>query len=752
MPHLVVEASRGSLEKTIFTLPFDLDGSGKPTDILAPPKAIRRTLYTPQSTIRVQIIIEKLQLQAVPGSSQCSLNLNFDESSVEVLSANQSEGLLGGTISIPFALGFAAASVPGGSQIAQLVADFSNTQVGFSFDDSSKARLVAKVGSAMESVAETAIIEALTALFSSFGVQPFGLNFNLNPGMASENLLTVDALPTVVWLDAETVALSLEYAPEPTPFQPVLFLPGGDPAAFGLRMSNDGFQRTVRNPAVRKLAHDMLSDRLLDGFVQQVYTGRGGTGGATDQDRAEGQQRLDNYLKTPQGLADIANETPAPTGNGKLRKHIAHVPDPFSDFDVEIPNLDLWLGVDRIEGSGRATGVINGFGFTADVRFRARPVLITTPQLAIEMQDLQIDDPQISIDLPPLLNASLGILVAVIAGPVFGAIVAFLLSSIISTLVEAIIPSNLGSKVPLPGPQPVTSLPRGVDLISLTVVPDYLQILGEWYVFIRDPRPFWPTISIVDTVSVKQVAHPTPGTAWFGCLGALGVIMDSVPGSGSPFEYMHRSWQSLVTASLQTNDVPLPLTRFPCTIAIGYHSPEEYHSPVISVPAQPLVPGSLTVTSDVWRPEPPLRGQVVSETFTIDVAQIAEDSFTLSIPLLGCILIGLETKSIDAEGTAWDTSVQIDVVNETVLFGLDFDDFTKKCASHHRDYARYKTPSIFDKVWVPPDVYKHFVQEAIRTEQPGVTFAINSLIEAGGQKALQLMLAPSQSRRESGRG
>jgi hypothetical protein len=143
---------------------------------------------------------------------------------------------------------------------------------------------------------------------------------------------------------------------------------------------------------------------------------------------------------------------------------------------------------------------------------------------------------------------------------------------------------------------------------------------------------------------------------------------------------------------------------------------------------------------------------VVSETFTIEVAQTAEDTFTLSIPLLGCILIVLETKSVDAAGTAWDTSVQIDVVNETVLFGFDFDDFTKKCASHRRDFARYKTPSIFDKVWVPQDVYQHFVQEAIRTEQPGITFAINALIEAGGEKALQLILAPSLSRRESGGG
>ena len=477
--------------------------------------------------------------------------------------------------------------------------------------------------------------------------------------------------------------------------------------------------------------------------------GAAATGGPSDQDRAEGQKRLDDYLKTPQGLADLANETPAPTGNGKLHKHITKVPDPFSDFDVEIPNLDLWLGTDRIEGSGRATGEVNGIGFTADIRFRARPVLVTTPRLAIEMQDLQIDDPNISISLPAWLEWASGILVSIFAGPVFGAIVGFLLSSVISSMAEAFIPSNLGSEVPLPDPQPVAGLPTGVDLLSLAVVPDHLQILGAWYVFIRDPRPFWPIIRIVDAVSVKPAAHETAGTAWFGCLGALGVLMDSVPGSGTPFEYIHHSWQSLVTASLVTNSVPLPLTRFPWTIAIGYHSPEEYHSPIISVPAQPLVPGSLTVTSDVWRPEPPLRGQVASETFTIVVVKTAEDIFTLSVPSQsGCILIELETKSIDAAGNQWDTVVQIDVVNETVAFGSDFDDFAKQCGSRHVDFSRYKTPSILDKVWNPPDVYQRFVQEGIRTQQPGMTSTINSLIEAGGQKVLQLILAPSTARGE----
>jgi hypothetical protein len=83
MPHLIVEASRGSLERVLLKIPVDLDGSGKPLDILAPPKAIKRTIPTPVSTVRIQIVVQSVQLQAVPGSAQSILRLSFDEGSVE---------------------------------------------------------------------------------------------------------------------------------------------------------------------------------------------------------------------------------------------------------------------------------------------------------------------------------------------------------------------------------------------------------------------------------------------------------------------------------------------------------------------------------------------------------------------------------------------------------------------------------------------------------------------------------------------
>ena len=285
---------------------------------------------------------------------------------------------------------------------------------------------------------------------------------DLTPGVPSEQLLTAEALPSV---DGSTpfarpvVALRRGAHASAVPSNAVF--PAGRPAAFGLRLSSDGFQRAVRNPAIRRLARDRLSSRLIDRFVRDAYVKRGGTGPITKQDREDGKNLRCAFLDTPQGLLDLANETPAPVGSGSFAIASRRCPT-LSDFDIEVPELDLWLGNDRIEGRARVTGEVNGFGFTAHLRFRGRPVLVQQP-LSIEIQNVEIDDPDIEIELPAWLEWAFGALVGVFAGPIAGMIAGFLFSSIIASLVEAFIPSDLGSKLPpLPGQR--ATPPRGSPL------------------------------------------------------------------------------------------------------------------------------------------------------------------------------------------------------------------------------------------------------------------------------------------------
>ncbi len=750
MPHLILEVARHAVEQRLLGMPIEVDPiNGDPVDILDPPAPIRRTTVTSFGTVRIQLIIRTVSLGAVTGSAQSVVKLGFDDGSIEALSLGLAVGLLGGQISIPFGLITRAASVEPDKQIAELCADFNLTNVDFALDDPSYERLANAIGTIAAQWVVSVIGGVLTTQFRQMGVQGTGLRFNYTPGVTSEDLLTVDELPTVVWLNGETLALSLRYAPQgiPPPFQPVPFLPTGQTSAFGIWLSNDGFHRTVRNPAVRRLARDMLSARLNDQFVQNAYAARGGVGGITEVDKAEGRRLLDEYLRTPQGLADLAAETPSPLGQGMLRKRVTNVPDPFSDFDVEIPVLDLWLGHDRIEGRAVALGEVNGFGFRASVTFRTRPVLVQQP-VAIEFQDVVIDDPDIDISLPVWLEWAVGILVGRIAGPVMGRVVGFLLADIIAALVEAFFPSDLQTELPQLDPRPVRSLPEGVTLRELTTIPERLSVMGRWTIYLDDPRLFHPMVRIVDRVESTPVGEPRKGVASFTCLGALGIVSNAGTEQATPFDYQFQQWRSRVTLTIDSEVVPLPLTYFPWKVAVGYRSVRGYHFPILPATWQPLVAGPMTVTADTWHPEPPIRGAIAQAQFVIDVQGTSDTGFTLDIPPeAGCVVIGLQTKVIDASGAECNLSNIVDVPNETVTFGADFQQFVQECESHRKEWSLVEEPTVLDPVWNPPDVYYRGVQRAIRTQQPAVTERIAEMLEIGQKEAFMVLLAPSLMKR-----
>jgi hypothetical protein len=153
VPHLVVEVARRAVERRLHAMPIETDASGAPLDILAPPFPVRRTIPTALGMVRTQLIVRTVVLQNVVGTAQSSLALSFDECSVEFLSSGLAESLLGGAITLPFALRFDAATVPAGGQIAQLVADFTGSAATFRLDAASKTRLVAKVGQQLADLA-----------------------------------------------------------------------------------------------------------------------------------------------------------------------------------------------------------------------------------------------------------------------------------------------------------------------------------------------------------------------------------------------------------------------------------------------------------------------------------------------------------------------------------------------------------------------------------------------------------------------
>jgi hypothetical protein len=188
----------------------------------------------------------------------------------------------------------------------------------------------------------------------------------------------------------------------------------------------------------------------------------------------------------------------------------------------------------------------------------------------------------------------------------------------------------------------------------------------------------------------------------------------------------------------------VPLQRFPGTIAVGHRTMQQYYFRAIVTPEQPLAAESLTFGTNVWLPEPPLGGRVEKRTYTIDVQQTAEKGSGFYVPEeTGCIVILLQSRVIDAAGTEWKLSTLIDVANETVKLGEDFDTFTSECESHRREWYFVDTTSPLDKVWNPPDYLSIAVQRAIRTEQPAIASGLAELVEERGSSALEVILAPS---------
>jgi hypothetical protein len=745
MPHLHIEVSRGVIERQLLSMPIEKDPSGATADILAPPVSIQDSSFISFSTIRAQIIIRTVRLLAIVGSANATVEMSFDESSIEILSLGKSVGLLSGHISASASMAVRQASGPDQKPIAQVGADLSNSIVTFHFDPPSQARISAEIPGAPIGTIESAIGAMLTKRFRAGGFQVSGLTFDLTPGVPSEMFLTAEALPTIVWVDAQTLAVAVSYALESSPprFQPLPFLPDG-PSRFGIRLSNDGFQRTVRNPAVGKLARDVLTSRRIDAFVHDAFVARGGVAPMTDADRADGSARLDAFLLTPAGLAELAGETPSPVEGGKLRKPVK-APDPFSDFDITVPELDLWLGEGRVEGLIVGEGDVDGFGFSARIRFRATPVVIEGQGLPLELRDFEIDDPEIDVDLPIWLEWATAILVGAISSALVGALVGYFMTAIIAALVESLIPSDLGAIIPAQKLAP-RKLPRGVTMGQIKVTPDSLTLLGNWSVSLEDPRPFYPRAVLVDKVDRVKDGPETSGQADFICLAIFGVVIAAREGTGERFTFIRQAWHSSVVATVQTMAIPLPLTRFPWKVAVGYRTKEQY-------PAMPdaptiLVPGPLAVTASTWNPEPPFLGTVERRSFTINVAAVGADTFTFQVPAeSGNILLELSTHVIDATGTNYDLLHYVDVPNKTLTFGGDFDDFAAKCRKTRRVLKVGKAPSLLDELWNPPNILVERVHEAIRNEEPAVTTVIAGVFASHGIKGLQALLAPSLASR-----
>jgi hypothetical protein len=58
-------------------------------------------------------------------------------------------------------------------------------------------------------------------------------------------------------------------------------------------------------------------------------------------------------------------------------------------------------------------------------------------------------------------------------------------------------------------------------------------------------------------------------------------VIDSNAQHGTAFDYVWMGWETRLQVGVEAVAVPLPLQRFPWTIAVGHRTMQQYHFPTI---------------------------------------------------------------------------------------------------------------------------------------------------------------------------
>ena len=272
--------------------------------------------------------------------------------------------------------------------------------------------------------------------------------------------------------------------------------------------------------------------------------------------------------------------------------------------------------------------------------------------------------------------------------------------------------------------------------------------MGNWFIALDDPRPFYPTVRIVDRIEREVVGAPRDGVGWFMCLGMLGVVADSTrERGGAAFNYQFQAWRSRVTVTIETSRSPAAAHLCSLDDCNRLHLDGDVPTlPYLPDTVQPLVAGPLAVSADVRHPEPPLRGSVDDPAIRDRRSGEQRHAIRVDVPRRG----GVHSRCAEHQGgrcRGHDLAVvdaTVDVPNATVMFGPDFQSLHgEECERNRRELKLVEEASRLERAWYPPDVFAGRCGERIRTDQPAAVAAVESLFARHGTDAFTPLLAPS---------
>ena len=477
----------------------------------------------------------------------------------------------------------------------------------------------------------------------------------------------------------------------------------------------------MARPAIRDAARDHVSGRHRDDFINEERALHHNDGEATAGEIAAADDRLHSYLDSPEGQAEIAGATPAPSGNGQMDQTI-EMPDPFSNTTGYIDWLSMDLGDRQVDLRAHAHASVFCGTVSVDVPMSLQPFIGLDN--AIQPGAIKKGEPNSDVDADVLCSLAIAAMSAFLIGPLIGSVIALIGVAVAESLAKGLVNKEiLKQDLPTPkigggGPK----LPKNVRLRELSVATSGLTIQGVWDGLVNDPHKFDPSVHLYWDAKHEQSTNifTLPGTFQASC-----------GGEPRTFNYTPHAWITTVIFRLETGDVPRPL---------HFDDWWLWHDGV----GHRLAPGTLTFPGRVIVPAPPDKETLEHrDEIVVEVQGSAEQGYTLTFRAEDAnVPFEVNTRVIDGSGRSWPLGTNYQQSQGfTFEFDAEYTQFRDACARHMagvvNDYKLVQEVPVWDKV----TGFKHVLQQRLRG-------AVNNQVLGGAAAVRQLMIEQPQIAQE----
>lgn len=686
---LIIEVARAAIERELLNTPFASDPNTPANDTLMPPFILTRNVPLPGMSGTLWLKVSELHLRPQPGSALITMQMIFEECSLQAPGVDLHQ--LSGQCSVTAPLYFTPpAGIPSASRLAL---DFNQATSSLALDPASISQMDQAVGPQLGGAIRSALDTALTAMFRKQGMVDLNFTFLIDPTRDSASLMTLTAVPNVMWIDGECLGIfgyhrqaastGLLGMKTSADLPPVPY-PGYPSDSIAILLSPSSFHQLVACPSIRTVAVDHVAARYREQWINDVRAFNHNDGLATPAEIALAESYLNAYVRGSQrGIQETDACTPAPCGRGLIDQHV-DLPDPFPGTTAYITRLSMELGHDQIDIKASAGTQIFCTRISVQVPMSIKPTIgldnsIQAGPLSRGAVDTDIDD-DIGCD------EATRILLFFVRNPFIDSISILLKFGLVKSLAENLI-SDAIMKANLPAPNTnaggVAKLPAGVKLKEILIDPTALTIQGHWEGMVNDPhqinaavRFFWQTSHTRSTAFSEQ----------------SGTFEASCGGAPRTFNYSSQAWDTSVAFTIDIGDVPRP---------IRYDDWYLWHNGV----AHKLAAGTLTFPGEVVVPVPPdLEKLEHRDAIVVNVTGSNDQGFTLNFRAEDDnVVFSIFTRVVDGSGRAWQLGGNnLSSQGLTFLFDQEYTDFREECARYivgvGSQYKLWKEVPVWEKV------------------------------------------------------